>query len=74
MNTALILPDSTATYPSTGMLPTDIIVEECLYDEGDPDFEMVKTIGKQYAENLFNHKLDGLAEYCQYQINWPPRS
>ncbi|KAH7198812.1 uncharacterized protein B0J16DRAFT_45538 [Fusarium flagelliforme] len=52
MNRALTLPDSTVTYPSTGMLPIEIIVEECPFDEDDPDFEMVKTIGKQYAENL----------------------
>ena len=52
MNTALALPDSTVTYPSSGMLPTEIVVEECPYDEDDPDFEMVKTIGKQHAENL----------------------
>jgi hypothetical protein len=34
------------------MLPTEIVVEECPYDEEYPDFEMVKRIGKQYAENL----------------------
>lgn len=52
MNTALTLPDSTVTCPSSGMLPTEIVVEECPCDEDDPDFEMVKAIGKQYAENM----------------------
>ena len=52
MNTALTLPGSTVTYPSSGMLPTEIVVEECPHDEDDPDFVMAKTVSKQYAENL----------------------
>ena len=52
MNTALTLPDSTVTCPPTGMFPTEISVEECPYDEDDPDFKVANTIGKQYAENM----------------------
>ena len=52
MNMDLTLPESTVTYPSPGMLPTEIVVEECPYYEDDPGFELVKTIGKQYTEYL----------------------
>ena len=67
MNTALMLPSGNVIYPSEGMLPSEIIVEECAYHADDPDGITVKEVGRMYAQNLFNNSSENMPEYTQAQ-------
>ena len=67
MKTGLILPNSNVIYPSAGMLPSEIVVEECSYAPDDPDGIRVKEVGRMYAQNLFNNSSENMPEYTQAQ-------
>lgn len=46
MKTALVLPNGQVAYPSAGMLPSKIVVEECCYRPDDTDGITVKEVGR----------------------------
>ncbi|CAG7555964.1 unnamed protein product [Fusarium equiseti] len=60
MKTAFVLPNGQVAYPSAGMLPSKIVVEECCYHPDDPDGITVKesleyfyfALGKLFEEQL----------------------
>ncbi|EKJ75848.1 hypothetical protein FPSE_04028 [Fusarium pseudograminearum CS3096] len=53
---------SKVTYPSDGMLPSSIRIEECPYRPGNPDAELLRRIGKGYADSLFSSAEAGLEQ------------
>ncbi|KAM0542074.1 hypothetical protein ACHAO7_010139 [Fusarium culmorum] len=62
MKTALNTPDGEVTYPSDGMLPSSIRIEECPYRPGNPDAELLRRIGQGYADSLFSSADAGLEQ------------
>lgn len=62
MKTALTTPGGQVTYPSDGMLPSSIRIEECPYRPGNPDAELLRRIGKGYADSLFSSAEAGLEQ------------
>ncbi|OBS25871.1 hypothetical protein FPOA_06405 [Fusarium poae] len=67
MKTALALPGNHGvSYPSDGMLPSVIRVEECPFSPDDPDAALVKKLGQTYADSLFSTLGSAnLTEYTQ---------
>ncbi|RGP63853.1 snf2 family helicase [Fusarium longipes] len=52
-------------YPGDGMLPSTIRVEECHYDEKDPDFDLVLSQGILHAQNLHSSPDETVPEFAQ---------
>lgn len=67
MKTGLILPNGNVTYPSAGMLPSEIVVEECSYAPDDPDGITVTEVGRIYTQNLFNNSSENIPDCTQAQ-------
>ncbi|KAJ4129851.1 hypothetical protein NW768_006821 [Fusarium equiseti] len=63
MKTELILPDGTKSYPSDGMLPCTIRVEECSCFEDEPNGVLVKDQGTLYAQNLYSFENETVPEH-----------
>ncbi|KAL3602847.1 hypothetical protein FPOAC2_07161 [Fusarium poae] len=54
MKTAPQTPDGKTTYPSDGMLPSIVRIEECPYRKHNPDGILLQQMGRSYADSLFN--------------------
>ncbi|KAL3602835.1 hypothetical protein FPOAC2_07148 [Fusarium poae] len=67
MKAALALPGNHGvSYPSDGMLPSVIRVEECPFSPDDPDAALVKKLAQTYADSLFSTLGSAnLTEYTQ---------
>ncbi|KAG8361832.1 hypothetical protein FVEN_g275 [Fusarium venenatum] len=65
MKTPIEFPGGKVSYPSDGMLPSRIRVEECLFNTKDLDAALVKQIEASYADSLFTASSASLREYTQ---------
>ena len=65
MKTELMLPDGTKSYPSDGMLPCTIRVEEVSYFEDDPYGILVHDQSMFYARSLYSFENEAVPEHTQ---------